>query len=110
MKRIVMLLAIAAMCVGIGHAQDKARTFRGEIMDSNCAKTGAHSMPDAKACTLTCVKGGAKFVLYNATTKRVYELDDQKKPEAFAGAKVEVTGTYDAASKTIHVADIKAAS
>jgi hypothetical protein len=37
-------------------------------------------------------------------------LDDQKKPEAFAGAKVSVTGTLDDATKTIHVASIKAAS
>jgi hypothetical protein len=110
MKRIAMFLAIAAMCVGIGRAQDKTRTFHGDIMDSNCAAKGAHGMPDSKACTLACVKGGAKFVLYNSTTKKTYQLDDQTKPADFAGAKVDVTGTYDAATMTIHVTDIKAAS
>src|SRR5271168_4157495 len=80
MKRIAMFLAIAAMCVGIGRAQDKTRTFHGDIMDSNCAAKGAHGMPDSKACTLACVKGGAKFVLYNSTTKKTYQLDDQAKP------------------------------
>ena len=37
-------------------------------------------------------------------------LDDQKKAEAFAGAKVIVTGTNDAATKTIRIATIKPAS
>jgi Protein of unknown function (DUF5818) len=53
---------------------------------------------------------GGKYVLYDSSTKTVYELDDQKKPERFAGEKVTVTGNLDLASKTIHVANIKAAS
>jgi hypothetical protein len=39
----------------------------------------------------------------------VYQLDDQKKPESFAGQKVTVTGTYDASTMTIHVTKIEAA-
>src|SRR5262249_46450538 len=48
------------------------QTFNGEIMDSACAKAGNHDaminsgkMKDAKSCTTGCVKGGAKYVLYN---------------------------------------------
>ena len=52
-----------------------------------------------------CVKGGAKFVLYNGSKSQ--DLDDQTKPEAFAGQKVKVTGTLDAGTSTIHVQDIK---
>ena len=63
----------------------------------------------AKDCTVGCVLHGAKYVLYDSATKTVYELDDQKKPEQFAGAKV-VTGTLDDSTRTIHVATIKAAS
>ena len=48
--------------------------------------------------------------LYDGATKTVYQLDDQMKPVAFAGAKVSVTGTLDAATKTINVDSIKAAS
>jgi hypothetical protein len=92
--------------------QAPSRSFTGDIMDSNCAKSGVHDpkMGSSKDCTVACVKGGAKFVLYNTSTKTTYQLDDQKKPEAFAGEKVKVTGTYDAATKTIHVASIAAAS
>lgn len=91
--------------------------FTGEIMDSACAKMGSHAkmidsgkMKDAKSCTLGCVKGGASYVLYSAAKKTVYMLDDQTKPADFAGAKVTVMGSYDKATKTIHVTDIKAAS
>lgn len=64
----------------------------------------------AKDCTVGCISHGAKYVLYDSATKTVYELDDQKKPEQFAGAKVMVTGTLDDSTHTIHVATIKAAS
>ena len=111
MKKMAIGLSAAAMLLGMTLAAQTARTFKGEIMDSNCAKMGAHHEGmDAKACTAGCVKGGAKYVLYDAATKRTYELDDQTKPAAFAGAKVEVTGTYDRNSQTIHVSDIKASS
>src|ERR1700694_980942 len=57
-----------------------------------------------------CVKHGGQYVLYDAAKKSVYQLDDQTKPEQFAGAKVKVTGTLDKATKTIHVTNIEAAS
>ena len=112
MKKTMMFLAVAVICVGTSFSAQKSATFSGDIMDSACAKGGAHNpaMGDAKACTAACVKAGSKYVLYDGTTKTVYQLDDQKKPEAFAGAKVSVSGTLDDATKTIHVASIKAAS
>src|ERR1700722_2185043 len=106
----------ACVLLAPGFAVAKDMTFSGEIMDSACAKGGGHESMfkkmgtnDPKACTLACVKGGSKFVLFKAD-KTFYQLDDQKKPEPFAGQKVEVTETLDKATKTIHVAAIKAAS
>ena len=63
-----------------------------------------------KMCTENCVKKGGKYVLFGGASKTVYQLDDQTKPEQFAGQKVKITGTLDKATKTIHVTDIKAAS
>jgi Protein of unknown function (DUF5818) len=40
------------------------------------------------------------------TTKKVYALDDQTKPEQFAGQKVKVTGTLDQTTETIHVTSV----
>jgi hypothetical protein len=84
--------------------------FIGQIADSLCADNGHHSgvINQKKNCTLACVKfGGAQFVLYNSETKRMYKLDDQQKPEAFAGQDVTVTGRYDEEAKEIHVINIR---
>lgn len=92
------------------------KTYRGQIMDSNCAKMGNHNAGyklsgthTPKDCTLACVHGGAKFVLYNSATKTTYQLDDQTKPEAFAGENVRVIGSLDSSTDTIHVVRILAA-
>jgi hypothetical protein len=90
-------------------------------MDSECANNGSHvemlktggmgdknsNAPMAKnMCTVKCAKAGGKYVLYSATAKKVYALDDQTKPEQFARQRVKVTGTFDAATETIHVTNI----
>jgi hypothetical protein len=119
MKRLAVGIAGSLMLLllspGFARAQDK--TYSGEIMDSQCAKTGSHeemmtkhAIKTEKACTLGCVKNGGKFVLYNPASKKTYQLDDQTKPEQFAGEKVKVMGKYDSSTKTIHVTDIKSAS
>ena len=100
------------------HKGNKGKAFTGEIMDSQCAMMGSHAqmekmkdMPDdSKMCTLKCVEMGGKFVLYDATKKVTYQLDDQEKPKEFAGQKVKVTGTFDKATKTLHVENIEPAS
>jgi hypothetical protein len=122
MQKIAMgVVATSLLFLGISYGAQKERTFTGEVMDSMCAKDGshaamekAHGMPSDKAadkeCTLACVKMGGQFVLYNPANKTVYQLSDQTKAEQFAGAKVKVTGTYDEASKTIHLTNIQPAS
>jgi hypothetical protein len=83
--------------------------FTGEITDSICTE-GHHIavLKSERNCVLTCVKlDGAQFVLYNPETNRIYKLDDQQKPEAFAGQEVTVSGTYDKDEKVIHVTNIR---
>jgi hypothetical protein len=89
----------------------------GQIMDSRCAIDGSHNKmmgqngtKDVRDCTLVCAKRGGSFALYDPNTKTVYQLDDQEKPEKFAGQRVRVSGTYDQSSKTIHVQSVEAAN
>jgi Protein of unknown function (DUF5818) len=101
----------------------KTETFMGEIMDSQCAMNGSHAEmlkkegmadkdpndPMAKEmCTKNCIKMGGKYVLYDSAAKKVYQLDDQTKPEQFAGKNVKVTGTL--SNDTIHVTNIQPGS
>jgi len=114
-KRRVIASSAALLCLAVGLAAQRTATFTGEIVDSPCAILGAHEKmalqgESTKDCAIRCVKMGGKYALLDAANKTWYQLDDQKKAEAFAGAKVRVSGTHDAATKTIHVADIKPAS
>lgn len=125
MKRIAGTLVAMFVLVSLSVAAPKEKTFTGEIMDSQCAKMGSHEMmlkkegmadknpgdPMAKKmCTQNCVKMGGKYVLFDTAHKKVYQLDDQTKPEQFAGATVKVKGTLDKSTQTIHVTDIQSGS
>jgi len=112
-----LVLGVVAFLVllGAGVAAQKESTFTGEISDRYCAKANSHEMMmkrhnslTAKDCIPACVKAGGAYVLVDAATKAIYELDDQQKPAQFAEQKVKVTGTYDKAKQTIHVTDIQA--
>jgi hypothetical protein len=115
MKKLVVSIS-ACMLLASGFAVAKDETFNGEIMDEACADDGGHQAmfkktgtKDPKACTEACIKMGSKYVLFNPD-KTFYRLSDQKKPAQSAGQKVEVMGTLNKATKTIHVTAIKAAS
>jgi hypothetical protein len=107
---------VSLLCAGAGSGLSQSRSFVGEIMDSQCAAMHSHSRmmqgmnaKDAKECTEKCIhqmKG--KYALFDASSNTPYQLDNQEKAAAFAGQKVNVKGTYDAASKTIHVESIEA--
>lgn len=117
MKKLALTLGGTLILAGLSFAAPADKAFTGEIMDNACAAMGSHSAmmgkegPNAaKDCTTTCVKAGGKYVLYDSTTKKTYQLDDQTKPGRFAGEKVKVMGSYDAATKTIHITTIEPAS
>jgi hypothetical protein len=116
----VVVLALASFAFSSGKDKDGVITISGAISDSQCAfnvhsdsrshdwmeKKGVYGAKDDKSCTLRCVKEmGGKYVL--VTKKEVYHLDDQMRPEKFAGEKVKVTGTLDAKKQTMHVLTIE---
>jgi hypothetical protein len=118
-KRHLLWALAAVLLSSFSFAAPKGKTFKGEIMDSQCAMNASHAemlkkegMADKdaddpmvkKMCTENCVKMGGKYVLYDAASKKVYQLDDQTKPQQFAGQNVKVTGALD--KDTIHVTDI----
>ena len=119
MKRLTANLSTILLLAGLSLALQEtasAATFKGEIMDSPCAAMGSHDKgftmtktTTAKDCTLACVSMmNGKFMLYDATKKAAYELDDQDKAKPFAGQKVTVSGTYDSKTKILKVAKIEA--
>ena len=90
-------------------------------MDSGCAQMGSHKQmetqhgmkaskqltgDEARKCTEACVQNGAKYVLYDSSKKKTYQLSDQPTAKRFAGQAVRVTGNYDPSSNTIAVKSI----
>jgi hypothetical protein len=103
-------IAIAIASGALLFAAPVSRTFTGTITDNMCAKSGhaAMNMGSDARCVEECVKGmHGKYVLYDG--KDAYTLSDQKSPAKFAARKVTVTGTLDAAARTIRVEKIEAA-
>ena len=80
-------------------AQDKAKSWTGEIVDLNCYLTKGAKGPDHASCAKSCIKGGQPMGLLTddgtlvllapvGKAKDVYEGLKEK-----AGEKVSVTGT-----------------
>ena len=104
------LLLVSALALASLSAAQGKQTFAGTITDDMCA-TGSHASmrmgPTDAECTRACVAAhGAAYVL--ASGKDVYDLSDQKTPEALAGQRVRVVGILDAKTKTIQVESMTA--
>lgn len=90
------ILAALLTCASAGVGAQKpagGRTFKGKISDSAC---GLHHMMGGSSppkCALECVDLGAKFVLVNQSTQKVYGLSGQTAARPYAGEPVKVTGT-----------------
>jgi hypothetical protein len=110
-----LTICVGCLSASLSLFAQTPQTYKGEIIDSQCAALGGHQIMEqkgesAKDCTNRCVSMGGRYTLFDPATKTAYQLDDQKKSAAFAGAKVAVTGTLNPATKTIKVASIKAGS
>src|ERR1700723_1729302 len=103
MNKVRVLAVLAAFASTLVSAQE-AKTFYGEVSDSQCA-LNVHSLTrshqemlksksmggTATECALFCVKyHGGDFVL--SSKKDVYRLDDQNTARSFAGRKFQITG------------------
>ena len=115
-------LALAAVALSLSPAtisgqssQTTPQTIVGEVTDTMCAPSKSHlgmiaKMPnmghDAPNCARECGRIGAKYVLLDNDTGKVYQVDDQAKIAQFAGHRVKVTGTLTASG--IKVEDINA--
>jgi hypothetical protein len=112
-----LLIAVVAFLPGAPD-QGEGNSFSGEIMDAQCGQAGSHDQKMKEhdftttlQCALFCARvqtPGGRFVLYDKARKTVYRLDDQARAELYVTAKVTITGTVDAATKTIRIADIEA--
>lgn len=92
--RVALGWALAALICGLppaAPAQETQTVFYGNISDSKCGLK--HPPPgDYKACTVTCVRAGAAYVLADTAHNRVYKLANQAQASRFPGQSVVVWG------------------
>jgi hypothetical protein len=123
-NRIVVVSAVWVLSLSFAAyaGEEEAKTFRGEISDSQCAlnvhsltqshqemlksKSGDAGSTPASCSQFCIVHMGGKFVL--ASKGHVYHLDNQDLPRGFVGEKVKLRGFLDSKTETIHVVDIEA--
>jgi len=111
----VLVLICLSVFTIVQFAGAQTATFKGEITDEhlNCIQTPVKAVAGItkkQGCVLYWAhfsKPPSKFVLYDAATKTAYQLDDQNWVQPYVGETVQVTGTLNAATKTIHVTGVK---
>ena len=93
----VLVTAVYLSSVGLFAADQSLETMTGQISDSMCkakheeAAEGAGKMADHD-CTVSCVKGGSKYVLLS--DGKIYQITNQAfaDVEKLAGQTVKMTG------------------
>ncbi len=105
MRRINAWLLATALALGLAEFTPLLRAQQPQGQDPSAQQ----QQPAEQAQTFTgkISKHGDKYILRDTAAKMTYDLDDQDKAKSFEGKDVQVTGTLDAQTNTIHVADIQ---
>ena len=119
MTRNVIVMAAGILALAIAAHGQNARTFHGEISDSQCA-LNVHSLTrshqemlksksmggTSNTCSVYCVAHlGGYLVL--SSGKEVFRLDRSDLVHGFEGQRVKLTGVLDAKANQIHVLKIE---
>jgi hypothetical protein len=109
-KSLTRFVAVALVLAATSFAlAADGSSWTGWVTDTACGAKGASA--SHAECATKCVKDkGAKWALYNEADKSVWVLSDQAAAGKMVGKEVTVKGTADAATKTITVSSIEAAS
>ncbi len=111
LRTLLLACCVMACSVAISLAADApAKIVRGWLSDEGCATGRANSgvytgtNPD---CAKKCVAQGKKIVLIVPDEKVLLKIDNQDAALKNVGDFVEVSGTVDPQSKTVHIATLK---
>jgi Protein of unknown function (DUF5818) len=119
MKRIVSIslaagLLACALPLISGWSLSRQSQSPGGLLGSPAARQQRlqhelQQQQQVKTFTGKISKSGQKLILEDESMKTSYQLDDQKKAQAYQGKRVVVTGTLDAENNVIHVQAIEEA-
>ena len=99
---LVTLFFVAGLSVAGQTENPKPGSWSGVIINNNC--TADEAFAEAAKCTEKDVPG-AKFVLYDDTTRQMFNLDPQDQATGHLGDSMTATGTLE--GDTIHLTSLK---
>jgi hypothetical protein len=108
--RILMALCVSIPVIAAQGGKGATTTLTGWFSDEGCARSKINSGeigPNGRDCVQRCLKEGKKLVFIDEKAKALLFVDN---PAAAGGQEshyVEVTGTADRATKTLHMESIK---
>ena len=119
MTRNAIVTAAGALVLAIAAHGQTAKTFHGEISDSQCA-LNVHSLTrshqemlksksmggTANTCSVYCIEHMGGYLVLSSG-KDVFRLDRPDLVHGFEGQKVKVTGTLDPKLNQIHVLKVE---
>ena len=116
MKRLGLLAILTCLVVFASssegrQAQDSQKAvLRGWLSDEGCAGGRAHSglyTGTNPNCAKKCVREGKKIVFVDTDHKRLLTIANQDSATENIGDYVEIAGSLDEQTKTLHVASLK---
>ena len=110
MRKVSLALVLGLVISVFAFGGEKA-SVKGWLADSNCGGDPAKAMSAGhKGCAVNCVKGGAKWVLVESGTKKVYQIHNQDAvKDSDVGQEVTVKGAL-MEEEGIHVESIEVSS
>jgi hypothetical protein len=114
-KGLIALPSLLLSLVLVSFVSAQTPIFKGEITDEhlNCIQTpvkAVEGVTKKQGCVLYWAhfaQPRSKYVLYDGATRTTYQLDDQNWVQPYVGEKVQITGTLNVATKTIHITGVK---
>lgn len=98
----VAFLFVSSIATAGQTANPNAGSWSGVIINNNCSADEAFA--EAARCTEKDAPG-AKFVLYDDTTRQMYLIDPQERATGHLGDSMTATGTLE--GDTIHLTSLK---
>lgn len=103
---VVLLLSHA---VAAGSPSDSV-SRKGWFDDEKCSTQrvqNGRTGPPGQACTQECIRKGVKVVFIDAQTGKLDRVDNPNPPRGLESDDVEMSGTMNAETKTVHVDSIR---
>ena len=106
MRNLATPAALIAMVLGLSALPAAKAWSASQARSTFPSRTSPKDPPHLSTFTGTIAKNGDEFVLNEAKTHKLYQLDDQDTASKFVEKNVKITGTLDVVKNIIRIQSI----